>query len=137
MTQASQHRIARSRIEAAVRCYAPSTSTVIALLFCGFLVLRHTAGHALTSVGLLTAVVIVIGVSGLAAGAIAVSAATIRRRRAAAGACHTCRHPCREAMHPLAKPEHTAPQWPHRPLTRTTLPIVDTHVTREKERVPW
>jgi hypothetical protein len=46
---------------------------------------------------------------------------TIQRRRAAAGACHTCSHPCRGAMVPL--PERDAQLWPHRPLTRQPLPL--------------
>jgi hypothetical protein len=40
---------------------------------------------------------------------------TIRRRQAAAGACHTCSHPCRGALEPL--PERDAQLWPHRPLS--------------------
>ena len=103
----------------ALRCYAPSTSAIAAFLFIGYLALRHVTGHALAAAGLITTIVIALGVAGVAAGAIAVSAATIRRRRAAAGACHTCRHPCREVM-----PEFSAPRWPHRPLTRDALPVI-------------
>lgn len=104
--------------EAALRCYAPSTSAIVALLFVGYLSLRHVTNHVLASASIATIVVIALGMAGIAAGAIAVSAATIRRRRAAAGACNTCSHPCQEA------PGLSAPQWPHRPLTREALPVI-------------
>ncbi len=94
---------------------------IAAFLFIGYLAVRHAAGHALATASLATTIMIALGMAGLAAGAITVSAATIRRRRAAAGACHTCSHPCREAQVPV--PGLDAPRWPHRPLTRTSLPL--------------
>ena len=100
-----------------MRCYAPSMSAIAAMVFAGYLALRHVTGHVLASASLLTAIVIALGVAGVAAGAIVVSAATIRRRRAVAGGCHTCSHSCREEMVRM-------PQWPHRPLTRAPLPVV-------------
>ncbi len=63
-----------------------------------------------------------VGLVGLAAGTIVISAVTIQRRRAAAGACHTCSHLCRGAMVPL--PERDTRRWPHRPLTPQGLPLV-------------
>ena len=103
----------------ALRCYAPSTSVIVAFALVGYLALRDATGHALAAVGVVTMIMIALGVAGVTAGAIAVTAATIRQRRAAAGACHTCSHPCRQQA------ELDAPRWPHRPLTRATLPIVD------------
>jgi hypothetical protein len=90
----------------------------VALLLVGYLSLRHVTEHVLASASLAIIVVIVIGVAGLAAGAITVSAATIRRRRAATGACHTCSHPCQEEV------GVEEPLWPHRPLTREALPVI-------------
>ena len=121
-----------------MRCYAPSTSAILALLFVGYLSLRHVTEHVLASASLAIIVVIVIGVAGLAAGAITVSAATIRRRRAATGACHTCSHPCQEEVGveavlargtthgaPVCGDQSPqSPQWPHRPLTREALPVI-------------
>jgi hypothetical protein len=108
-----------------LRCYLPSTSAIVAIAVIGFLVihaiLTSGANHPSARAGIVTMVVIAFGVAGLAAGIIAVSAVTIRRRRAAAGACHTCSHPCREAMVPL--PELDAPLWPHRPLSSAALPV--------------
>jgi hypothetical protein len=98
-----------------LRCYLPSTSAIVIILIVGFLLLRHAATHTFAAAGVATMVVMAVGAAGLVAGTIAVSAVTIRRRRAAAGACHTCSHPCREAMVPL--PEFDAPLWPHRPLS--------------------
>jgi len=102
-----------------LRCYVPRTSVIVTLLVAGFLALRRTAGHALAGSGLITTIVIVLGGCLFAAGVIVVSAATIRHRRAAAGACHTCSHPCQQLPDLSA-----APQWPHRPLTSTPLPVI-------------
>lgn len=104
-----------------LRCYLPSTSAIVMIVFVGFLLLHSAARHTFAAAGLATTIVIAVGVAGLVAGTITVSAVTIRRRRAAAGACHTCSHPCREAMVPL--PEFDAPLWPHRPLSATPLPV--------------
>jgi hypothetical protein len=93
-----------------LRCYAPSTSAIVAFLAVGYLALRHVTGHALAAVSLLTTIVIALGVAGVTAGALVVTAATIRKRRAAVGACHTCSQPCRQEA------ELDAPGWPHRPL---------------------
>ena len=82
----------------AVRCYAPRTSVIVAFVFVGYLALRKVSGHAFADLGLATSIVIALGVAGAVAAAITVSATTIRHRRAAAGACHTCSHPCREAL---------------------------------------
>lgn len=99
-----------------LRCYLPSTSAVIAILAVAYVALHSAARHSFAGIDLATEIVIALGLAGLAAGTIAISAVTIRRRRAAAGACHTCSHPCRGALVPL--PERDAQLWPHRPLTR-------------------
>src|SRR6202035_5907983 len=75
---------------------------------------HRAASHTFAPLGLATEIVIGVGLAGLAPGTIVISAVTIQRRRAAAGACHTCSHPCRGAMVPL--PERDAQLWPHRPL---------------------
>lgn len=106
-----------------MRCYAPSTSVIVALLAVGFLALRHAAAHALGGVGLVTTLVVILGGCLLAVALIVVSAATIRRRRAAAGGCLTCRHPCQESVTAQSAGQ-TGPAWPDRPLTRAALPVV-------------
>jgi hypothetical protein len=110
-----------------LRCYLPSTSAIVIILIVGFLLLRHATSHTFAAAGLATMIVMAVGATGLVAGTIVVSAVLIRRRRAAAGACHTCSHPCREAMVPL--PELDAPLWPHRPLSSTKLPVTVLPVT--------
>jgi hypothetical protein len=104
-----------------LRCYLPSTSAIVIITVAGILLLRHAASHSFAAAGVATMMVVAIGAAGLVAGTIVVSAVLIRRRRAAAGACHACSHPCREAMVPL--PGLDAPQWPHRPLSSTPLPV--------------
>jgi hypothetical protein len=98
-----------------LRCYLPSTSAVVVTLAVAFVVLHGAAGFGFAGLSLATKIVIGLGLAGLAAGTIVISAVTIQRRRAAAGACHACSHPCRGAMVPL--PERDTRRWPHRSLT--------------------
>jgi hypothetical protein len=119
-------------------------SVIVILLVVSFLALRHTAGRPLAGAGVITTVVVVLGGCLFAAGVLVVSAATIRHRRAAAGACLTCSHPCQEETL-LARgttPETPAPAWPHRPLSRASLPVIivprqppspEAEQTRERE----
>jgi hypothetical protein len=97
-----------------LRCYLPSTSATLLILAAAFIAFHSAASHTFAPLGLATEIVIGVGLAGLAAGTIVISAVTIQRRRAAAGACHTCSHPCRGAIAPL--PERDAQLWPHRPL---------------------
>ena len=91
-----------------------TTVTVSPRLTVVYVVLHAAAGRGFARFGLATDIVIGLGLAGLAASTIVISAVTIRRRRAAAGACHACSHLCRGAMVPL--PERDARRWPHRPL---------------------
>ncbi len=104
-----------------LRCYLPSTSAIIVIIAVAYLALHIVTGHSATGhgFGLATEIVVGVGLVGLAAGTIVISAVTIQRRRAAAGACHACSHPCRGAMVPL--PERDARRWPHRPLPLTVV----------------
>jgi hypothetical protein len=97
-----------------LRCYLPSTSAIVVIVVVGILLLHGAASHTFAAAGLATMTVMGIGLAGLV-----VSAVLIRRRQAAAGACHACSHPCREAIVPL--PGLDAPQWPHRPLSHSAL----------------
>ena len=102
-----------------LRCYLPSTSAILLILAVVVIALHSAASHTFAGLSLATEIVIGLGLAGLAAGTIVISAVSIQRRRAAAGACHACSHPCRGAMVP--SPEIDARQWPHRPLTRSQL----------------
>jgi hypothetical protein len=97
-----------------LRCYLPSTSATLLILAVAFIALHGAASHTFAGLSLATEIVIGLGLAGLAAGTIVISAVTIQRRRAAAGACHACSHPCRGAMVP--SPEIDTRRWPHRPL---------------------
>jgi hypothetical protein len=123
-----------------LRCYLPSTTAIIAIFTVAYLVLHAAAGPRFAGFSVATDIVIGVGLAGLSAATIVISAVTIRRRRAAAGACHTCSHPCRGAMVPL--PERDAQLWPHRPLTHLPggLPLnrqlIPLAVTSAKPAVP-
>lgn len=113
-----------------LRCYLPSTTATLLILAVAFIALHSAASHTFAGLSLATEIVIGLGLTGLAAGTIVISAVTIQRRRAAAGACHACSHPCRGAMVPL--PERDTRRWPHRSLSsppppspaRASLPLL-------------
>jgi len=116
--------------EASLRCYVPRLSTIAAVLVVGILALRPTAGRASAGLGLVTDIIILVGGCLFAAVLTVVGVAMTKQRRAAAGACHTCSHPCRQqALLPRGRPSPRtpladAPGWPHRPLTRAALPVI-------------
>ncbi len=119
-----------------LRCYLPSTTATLLILAVAFIALHSAlnhgaANHTFAGLSVVTEIVIGLGLTGLAAGTIVISAVTIQRRRAAAGACHACSHPCRGAMVPL--PERDTRRWPHRSLStpppslpreRSSLPML-------------
>jgi hypothetical protein len=97
-----------------LRCYVPSTTVSLLILIVGYVALHGVATRHFAGLGLATEIVIGLGLAGLSAGTVVISAVLIQRRRAAAGACHACSHPCRGAIVP--SPEIDARQWPHRSL---------------------
>lgn len=79
-------------------CYAPSTGTLAALGI-GIYVLWHkTIGHLLGLFGTVLEIILILGVEVAAAIALVWLTRQIRRRRAAAGACTTCRFRCQQAL---------------------------------------
>lgn len=113
-----------------LRCYLPSTSATLLILVIAYIALHGVAAHRLAGLGLATEIVIGLGLAGLAAGTILISAVTIRHRRAAAGACHACSHPCRGALVP--SPEIDTRQWPHRPLSISRVGL-----SRQPQGLSW
>src|ERR1700759_123778 len=84
--------------EQSMVCYAPSTGTLAALGI-GIYVLWHkTIGHVLGLFGTVLEIVLILGVEVAAAIALVWLPRQIRRRRAAAGACTTCRFRCQQAL---------------------------------------
>jgi hypothetical protein len=79
-------------------CYAPSTGT-LAVIGVGIYVLWHrTIGHLLGLFGTVLEIVLILGVEVVSAIALVWLTRQIRRRRAAAGACTTCRFRCQQAL---------------------------------------
>jgi hypothetical protein len=79
-------------------CYAPSTGT-LALIGVGIYVFWHrTIGHFLGLFGTVLEIAVILGVEVVAAIALVWLTRSIRRRRAAGGACTTCRFRCQQAL---------------------------------------
>jgi hypothetical protein len=79
-------------------CYAPSTGT-LAVIGVGIYVLWHkTIGHFFGMFGTVLEIALILSVEVAAAIALVWLTRQIRRRRAAAGACTTCRFRCQQAL---------------------------------------
>jgi hypothetical protein len=117
-----------------VRCYLPSTGTVLVIIVIGAVLLRGPAGHVAAGVGTIAAILAVTAlVAGVFTGTI-LAARTIQRRRAAAGGCVGCRFQCQRAMAaPAARTATTC-----RPATQTTRrPLLVGVYNREPEPARW
>ncbi len=79
-------------------CYVPGTGTLVALGFAVYLVWHRAIMHFLSVVGLAMEVTLLLSAEAAVAIVLIWTARMIRRRRAAAGACTTCRFRCQEAM---------------------------------------
>jgi hypothetical protein len=79
-------------------CYVPGTSTLAVLGFAVYLVWHRAIMHFLSMVGIAMEVTLLLSTEVAVAIFLIWTARMIRRRRAAAGACTTCRFRCQEAM---------------------------------------
>jgi hypothetical protein len=106
-----------------VRCYLPSTGTVLLVIVIVAAAFHGPVGHAAATVGVVTAILAITAlVAGILTGT-TLAARAIRRRRAAAGGCVTCQFKCQQApaaRRPLLVGIYTrqpeGPRWPHEPL---------------------
>jgi hypothetical protein len=109
-------------------CYLPGTGTLAAIGFAVYVFWRQAILHFLGMVGLAAEVALLLGAWAAVAIALIWTARMIRRRRAQAGACTTCRFRCQEALQ--GRPNllvnrvdrRTAPAPPIRPPARTCHP---------------
>lgn len=79
-------------------CFLPGTGTLAIIAFSAYLIWHKVIGHFLAIAGVVAGPVIVAGAATAAAGLVIWSARVIRRRRARAGACTTCRFGCQQAL---------------------------------------
>ncbi len=79
-------------------CYVPGTGTLAVIAFSVYLVWHKAIGHFLAIVGVVAGPVLVAGAAAAAAGLVIWTARVIRRRRARAGACTTCRFGCQQSL---------------------------------------
>ena len=79
-------------------CYAPGTGTLAVIGFAVYLVWHKAILHFFSMAGTTMEIILLLGAAALAAFALVWAARMIRRRRAQAGACTTCRFRCQEAL---------------------------------------
>jgi hypothetical protein len=126
-------------------CYARRTAWIAILGIILLVMLGANETHLFDVVGLLVTLAIVLGGAVTGAGLTVLALRSVQHRRAAAGACLTCRFQCQHALPPPAQrlwlistvdrgapgqqvfmptPQvpvrgHSGPQWPDRPLITT------------------
>ena len=106
-------------------CYLPGTGTLAVVGFAVYLIWHQAIMHLLGLVGTATEIALLLGAAAAVAIALIWTARMIRRRRAQAGACTTCRFRCQQALQ--ARPNllvnrvdrRALPPAPSRPVTRT------------------
>ncbi len=79
-------------------CYVPGTGTLAVLGFAVYLVWHRAIMHFLSMVGIAMEITLLLSTEVVVAIFLIWTARMIRRRRAAAGACTTCRFRCQEAL---------------------------------------
>ncbi len=118
-------------------CYARPASRLVAIIFVAWLVFAGPARHFLGTAALATAVLAAVAVAAVAAAVVFATFTSVKRRRAAAGGCVTCKFRCQQAMTEPARSASVllsnptvrsaalaadsglaAPRWPDRPAYR-------------------
>ncbi len=113
-------------------CYVPGTGTLAVLGFAVYLVWHRAIMHFLSMVGMAMEITLLLSTEVAVAVFLIWTARMIRRRRAAAGACTTCRFRCQEAL--AARPNffvnrvdrRVSPPPPARQPARTCHPAAPT-----------
>jgi hypothetical protein len=119
-----------------VVCFLPGTGTLAIIAFSAYLIWHKAIGHFLAIAGAVAGPLLVAGAAAAAAGLVIWTARVIRRRRARAGACTTCRLRCQQSLpghrhllvnrvdRRLAAPARVAPGPARRPApTRRPAPV--------------
>ena len=95
-----------------MRCYLPSTGTVLIVIVIGAALLHGPASHIAAGMGTIALILAITAlVAGLFTGTI-LTARAIQRRRAAAGGCVSCRFQCQRAINSAACVQRAAPRRP-------------------------
>lgn len=125
-------------------CYARRAAWIAMLGIVVLVMLGADQTHLFNVVGLLVTLLIVLGGAATGAGLTVLALRSVQRKRAAAGACVTCRFRCQHAMVPTQRMwlistadrpvprekvfvptpriparDHAGPSWPERPLIST------------------
>jgi hypothetical protein len=79
-------------------CYLPGTGTLAVVGLAAYLIWHQAIMHFLGLVGTATEIALLLGAAAAVAIALIWTARMIRRRRAQAGACTTCRFRCQQAL---------------------------------------
>jgi hypothetical protein len=81
-----------------VACFLPGTGTLAIIALSAYLLWHKAIGHFLAIAGAVAGPLLVTGAAAAAVGLVIWTARLIRRRRARAGACTTCRLGCQQSL---------------------------------------
>jgi hypothetical protein len=81
-----------------VACFLPGTGTLAIIALSAYLLWHKAIGHFLAIAGVVAGPLLVVGAAAAAAGLVIWTARLIRRHRARAGACTTCRLGCQQSL---------------------------------------
>jgi hypothetical protein len=79
-------------------CYGPRLGTIAIVCAAAYALFHQVIGQILHIAGLVLQITLITCATAAAAGLVAWTARTIQRRRAAAGACTTCRFRCQQPL---------------------------------------
>jgi hypothetical protein len=103
-------------------CYGPRIGTIAVASAVVYVFLHRVIGRILHIAGLVLEITLITGLAAAAAMLVIWTVRAVQRRRAAAGACTTCRFRCQQSLIPHSQPAarhlHLTPQRPQpgRPL---------------------
>ena len=114
-------------------CYGPRVSTIAVVGAVVYVLLHRVIGRILHIAGLVLEVTLVVCLAAAAAALLAWTVRSVQRRRAAAGACSTCRFRCQQPVTLHSQPVTLHPQ----PVTsRARLPVSAAQASHQPEALP-
>jgi len=112
-------------------CYGPRLGTIAVVSAVVYMLLHRVIGTILHIAGLVLEIALITGLAAAAAALVIWTVRTVQRRRAAAGACTTCRFRCQQS---LIRPQQAVrrPQ----PTAKRPQPTGRSRSTRELGTAP-
>ena len=107
-------------------CYGPRIGTIAVVSAVVYVLLHRVIGRILHIAGLVLEIALITGLAAAAAVLVIWTVRAVQRRRAAAGACTTCRFRCQQSLIPHSQPAarrlQLTAQRPQQPIPQPGRP---------------